>query len=431
MKKYKIYSALIGLLLWQTACATDYIDLDTYKGLNYAETQTGLIEGVLRDNWNAFKASINETVFTENINSEQFWGAMRTSLEDGTFFNRVSNYQSGTQTGSDLFLRTAFASLTQVPVKYRSTTPSGETITLSGKIFLPQTKKAKHIIIANHYTICSNYEAPSNASSIEGVFATKDYIVLMPDYIGYGISSGTTHPYLHLGSAVTAAIDLLKAAIPYLKANSYTYYKSLILIGYSQGAAATLALQKELEVNYAHDYSIKEVYAGAGPYDLTGTFDYLTTHPKTDIPCAVPMLVMGMNYAENLKLKKEDFFQPAMLEMYPIYIESKSKLLNEVNEALGNDIHKLLRPVVFQKESFPTSVFYNALKKNNIVQWTPQSPLYLFHSTEDNMVPFLNSRNLKQALDKQELEDIEYDFDKYGTHMQAAITFFEKVYKVL
>lgn len=47
------------------------------------------------------------------------------------------------------------------------------------------------------------------------------------------------------------------------------------------------------------------------------------------------------------------------------------------------------------------------------------------------MVPFLNSEHIKAIFDAQDLENIEYDFSNYGNHMNAAVTFFEKVYRSL
>ena len=433
MQKNKIFSIVLMLYLaFQMTHAAVYVDLESYKGRTCQKQKDGMVAEFFKSGWRSFKSSVNETVFSDNINSEQFWNTLRTSLEDGTFYNRVAGIQTlDNQTGSDIFLRTLYSSIEQVPVKYKSVSPDGDSIMLSGKIFLPKKKEAKHIIIANHFTICADREAPSGASSLEGIFATKDYIVLMPDYIGYGISDSLTHPYLHLESTVSSAIDLLKADMHYLRANCYTFYSTVILVGYSQGGAATLALQKKLEEEYAYEFPVYKVFAGAGPYDLVGTFDYYISDTKTDIPCSLPMLILGMDYGEHLGLKREDFFQPLLMEKCPRWIESKSKMMNEVNSELGTDMNLLLKPVIFKKEAYPTSVLYEAVKKNCIVNWTPKSRLFLFHSTQDNMVPFLNSEHLKANFDAQHLENVQYDFAPYGNHMNAAVTFFEKVYKSL
>jgi len=421
-------------LIAQFSASQNYVDLSIYKNQVYQEPKEGIIEKLFKSGWQSFTSSINESIYSDNISSDNFWNMLHKSMEQGTFYNRLANSQIiDSQTGGDLFLSAVYSSIEQVPVTYRSTLPNGDSVTLSGKIFLPKNHVAKHIIIANHYTICSNKEAPSNANSIEGIYATKGYIVLMPDYIGYGITDSLIHPYLHLASSVSAAVDLLKSAIPYLKARSYTFYNSIILLGYSQGAAVTLALQKTLEEQYAYQYPLSKVFAGAGPYDLSATFDYYTEKVTTDIPCSLPMLILGMNYGENLGLHSEDFFQPSLMEKCPVYIESKSKVFYEVNSALGNNISYLIKPIIFRKDSFPTSVLYEAVRKNNIINWTPKTTLFLFHSKEDNMVPFFNSEHLKAAFDEQDLDedDIEYDFGNYGNHMNAAITFFEKVYKSL
>ena len=433
MLKRKIFNGiLLSLLSLQILHATGYVELDLYKNRTCAQDNQGIVSSWFEDSWNSIVSSVNESVFAENINTDKFWKTLHNSLEDGTFYNRIAGIQlSDPETGSDLFLRTIYSSIDQIAIKYNSSLPNGDIVTLSGKMFLPKKKNVKNIIIANHYTICANSEAPSHASSIEGIFATKDYIVLMPDYIGYGLSDSLAHPYLHLESTVTSAVDLLKAAIPYLRANCYTFYSPLILVGYSQGAAATLALQKEIEEKYPYVFSIQKVFAGAGPYDLAGTFDFYINNPTTDIPCSVPMLISGMNYGENLGLKQEDFFQPVLQILYPRLIESKTKMMNDVNAELGHDIKTLLKPIIFQKESFPTSVLYKAIQRNNILRWTPKSQLYLFHSIEDNMVPFLNSEHLKAEFDSQQLDNIQYDFAPYGNHMNAAGTFFEKVYMSL
>lgn len=434
MQRNKLFNTLILItsLIAQTMQAVDYIDLEGYKKGICQEQNDGAFLNMLRDNWNSFKSSITETAFSDNINSDIFWNSIRYSLEDGTFCNRVANFQTtDKKSGSDYFLRTVYLSIQQISVTYKSVAPNGDSIILSGKIFLPPNKIAKNIIIVNHYTICSNKEAPSEANSIEGIYATKGYIVLMPDNIGYGISDSLPHPYLNLESTTTTTMDLLKAVLPYLNAYCYEYNKPLILVGYSQGGAATLALQKKLEEEFADQFSIAKVFAGAGPYNLAKTFDFYINNPTTDIPCSIPMLLLGMNYSDNLKLNVNDFFQPFLIEKYPDLIESKTKMMNEVNAYLGKDITLLLNPIVFNKTAYPTSVLYKAIEKNNISPRVPKSQLYLFHSTEDNMVPFFNSEDLKAELERQGVHNVQYDFAPYGNHMKAAVTFFEKVYRML
>jgi len=150
-----------------------------------------------------------------------------------------------------------------------------------------------------------------------------------------------------------------------------------------------------------------------------------------DIPCAMPMLWVGMNYGESLNLKREDFFKPTLLKKCKSLIDTKSTTMKVVNEELGSCVDSLFKPIIYHTDSFPTSILYEAVRKNSIIHWTPKSRLFLFHSTEDNMVPFLNSEHLQKEFEKQHLENVQYDFAPYGNHMRAAVCFFEKVYQSL
>ena len=138
-----------------------------------------------------------------------------------------------------------------------------------------------------------------------------------------------------------------------------------------------------------------------------------------------------MAYGENLPLKPEDYFQPELLEKYPNLIESKKWTMFEVNDRLDHRIDLLLTPLIFEKEKYPTSLLYEAMKKNSILGWTPKAPLYMFHSTEDDMVPFLNSAQVAYEFTQQLLTNVEYNFSPQGGHMNACATFFEKVYQSL
>jgi pimeloyl-ACP methyl ester carboxylesterase len=380
---------------------------------------------------NHVRARFNDKVISEQVGASLFWSALRKTMQDNTLLNKMANRQvlpDDDTKASDIFLKTLYASIEQVPVVYESVTPDGKKVMLSGKIFLPPKKRVKSIIVANHFTICSNREAPSHANCIEGILATKEYIVIMPDYVGYGVTANLPHPYLQLESAVTSSIDLLKAAIPYLRARLYVFPKPIILVGYSQGAAVTMAMQKKLEEEYADRFPVKQTYIGAGPYDLATTYDFYVSQPVTAIPCSLPMLIIGMSYGEHLDLKREDYFQPEMMENCPKLIDSKLLTLFEVNELLDHDIHKLLTPLIFSKDTYPTTLLYEAMKKNSIIDWTPKAPLYMFHSTEDDMVPFINSIKAANSFASQFLTNIEYEFAPYGHHILAAVTFFEKVY---
>ena len=79
---------------------------------------------------------------------------------------------------------------------YESIDLDGNPIMLSGKVILPAKGSIKRYILVSHYTIASNAEAPSNIFSLEGLLVKLGYALIIPDYLGYGITADHIHPYL-------------------------------------------------------------------------------------------------------------------------------------------------------------------------------------------------------------------------------------------
>ena len=78
-----------------------------------------------------------------------------------------------------------------------------------------------------------------------------------------------------------------------------------------------------------------------------------------------------------------------------------------------------------------TARFYVELQNNSIPSnFVPQAPLYMFHSQDDETVPFLNSQ-LMQRQFRDKATNVTYDFGHYGTHMRGCVTFLQKVAKDL
>ena len=324
-------------------------------------------------------------------------------------------------------------------VKIRCTYPTSingnDTLWVSGKIILPINRTLKGIILANHYTITSNQEAPSNTTNFEEVFALKGYAILMPDYIGYGTTASLAHPYLHWQSSAQTTIDLLLHATQLLDYYEYQYQNNLIIFGYSQGAAVALGVTKLLEQN-SLPYTIDQLYAGAGPYDVAGTYDYSIQVDSIGIPTAIPMIVMGMSEAYGLGLKKQDFLQEPLLSNFDNWITSKTYTLNEIQSFFSsNRLSDLMTPQGLDKTCPETAKLYKAMLNSSLIDYVPKCPAYFFHSIEDDMVPIINTRHLQQHIHSitdtttiHEQSKIEFYPPSAGSHMSACIDFVSQVY---
>ena len=300
----------------------------------------------------------------------------------------------------------------------------------SGKLVLPAEGPVKNLILVSHYTIGANFEAPSETFPMEAMLAAKGYAVAIADYIGYGITVDRIHPYMHTRSTSQSVVDMALAVKPYLEhIGRAPESNEVILVGYSQGGSTTMAVMKMLQEQYPTEFPLKYVYAGGGPYDLAATYDVSMEMDKTGIPCAIPMIVQGVNDGEKLGLNMEDFFQGPLLDHYKEWINSKEYTVGQINKLIGSRyLHDIMTSKGRDKTSKEAAKLYRALLKNSTLNFSPQSPIYMFHSRQDQTVPFVNAI---QAENYFKLSDVRYNFGDYGAHSIGCIRFIILVYNEL
>lgn len=318
----------------------------------------------------------------------------------------------------------------QIAGTYKGRDLDGSELIQSGKVILPKSGPIKNVILVSHYTICANHETPSETFPLEGIMAGKGYAVVMADYIGYGVTAKRIHPYLHAESTGKSVVDMLEAVIPYLeKINQKPESEEIILFGYSQGGATTLEVMKLLEKDYSKKYKIKQVYAGAGPYDMAATYDLAMEIDYTGIPCAIPMIVQGISEGERLNLDMKDFFQPVLLAHYNEWINSKQYTVREINERINcHSLKEIMTDTGRDKQNKSTAQLYKSLMRNSVLDFRPQAPIFMFHSRQDDTVPFVNSEKAESAFKGC---NVRYDFGDYGIHAMGFVRFLSTVQKDL
>ena len=306
----------------------------------------------------------------------------------------------------------------------------GSPLKQSGKLIVPASGPIKNLILVSHYTIGANFECPSETFPLEAIFAAKGYAVAVADYIGFGITADRVHPYMHTESTARSVVDMGLAILPYLKhIGREPESPEVILIGYSQGGSTTLAVMDMIQDEYYSDFPLKMVYAGGGPYDLAATFDVSMETGITGIPCAIPMIVQGVNEGEKLGLDMADFFKPRLLENYREWINSKRYTVGQINKNINStDLHDIMTDEGRNKQSRNTARLYTALLNNSTLNFQPLCPIYLFHSRQDQTVPFINALMAEQFFKGN---DVRYDFGDYGKPSLAAVRFVLTVYKDL
>ena len=315
------------------------------------------------------------------------------------------------------------------PVADWSTDPQGDSLLVSGRVYLPKRRYLNGIMIACHYTITSDMEAPSNMLSMESLFAMKGYAVIVPDYVGYGLSRDKLHPYLHWRSAAQTAVDLLNCMPELLEYYGYSYPIDVVVTGYSQGGAVALGVTRMLE-EVDSIWIVRKLYAGAGPYDPAGTYLYSMERNEMGIPAAIPLIVMGLSDAYDLEFELEDFFLEPLLSNYEEWILSKEYTVGDINYLMGSTVMtELMTEEALDMDSPLADMLYEVLLWNSNVGYDLRSPAYFFHSLDDEVVPILNTINLQEQMPDECGKT--YDYDHYGSHMEASVPFMQYVYQDL
>ncbi len=324
--------------------------------------------------------------------------------------------------------------LTQISGVYMSLNSDYDDCLLSGKVIMPADGKFKRYILVSHYTIGSNAEAPSNCFSLEGLVARLGYALVIPDYEGYGITADRIHPYLMMNLTAMQVIDMFIAVRKYMEARGIRpEHDDIYLMGYSQGGATTMAVQRLLEAGYPYgeDVNIRRVFAGGGPYDVKATYERFVTTNEASYPVAVPLVLQGMIYGAKLKITCEQMMAKRVYENMDEWVNSKKYCTKKINEAIGSYVtSEILSPTSMNQNSSEVAELYQAMTDNSIVSysWCPQAPVYMLHSIDDETVPYTNATLAKN---KWREANIQFNFGHYGGHVKGCLRFIFTVQSLL
>lgn len=409
----KKFLTLCACALAMASCAHDdpeYVDMTSYS---YAE-RPGTFE-VLRES-------------DLDLADPSLWGSAWGEGTKATSSNMVL-------TASNILSTVISTKVHQVVGTYMSTDIHGKPIKVSGKIIYPKNGEVKNMMLVSHFTIGSNAECPSESFSFESLYAALGYAVVISDYIGFGVTVKEVHPYLQAETCSRNVIDFGIAARPFLKDRGLAPKSSeVVLLGYSQGGATTLHVQRLIETykDYEGVFKVKINYAGSGPYNIARTYDYCIKRDVTGIPCAVPMIIQGMSIGMDKPLDMSFFFREPLLSHYDDWLNSKKYTVGQISEKIGSDrLSEILTKNATDRSNPETARFYKELMNNSIPpSFIPGAPLFMFHSEDDQTVPFVNSQLMQRQFRYTESK-IEYDFGHYGDHQQGALKFILKVAKKL
>ncbi|RYE18085.1 MAG: alpha/beta hydrolase, partial [Sphingobacteriales bacterium] len=238
------------------------------------------------------------------------------------------------------------------------------------------------------------------------------FLVAAPDYIGYGASKNQPHPYQHAPSLATAGADMLRAAKEWALQHKIRLNGQLFLTGYSEGGFATMALHQKLETEMAGEFTVTASAPGAGAYHTSAFAKHVLSSDKPLSFINTYLWVLD-TYNREYKLNKP--FSYYLNEPYATQFRNGNR-----------NISNAVIPKKLFRDSFRKAVqtgtdkgFMNALRDNDIYDWKPNAPVALFHGTNDDYVPFFNSKDAYHAMRARGATNVKLYPIKGGDHFSS------------
>ena len=276
--------------------------------------------------------------------------------------------------------------VTSYRLEYLTTDADGKAVRASGLVSVPQKAPGAQspVLSYQHGTLFRDAEAPSNnavASEVAVVLASLGYIVLAPDYVGFGASKGTPHPYLLAAPSAAATVDFLTAARTWRGQANVADNGQLFLTGYSEGGYVTMAAHRALQTSgSSHLQQLRMVVPGAGPYNVQATMDSLVDLVRDEQP------VIGA------------LINPGFLRYLGGSVQREVRRL--LLRALMPGDADVVYDARFIDRFLDDDVRYIA-ENSSVHDWKPNAPVRLYHGQADRTVPYASSATTLRAMQER------------------------------
>ena len=307
-------------------------------------------------------------------------------------------------------------------ILYRTVDAEGEEATASGTLAVPRRDGPSPLLSYQHGTLIEKDRAPSQSGPdvIALSLSADGYLTAVPDYLGLGASPGL-HPYLHAASLATSIVDFLRATRRFAEREGIALNGQLFLTGYSEGGYATMAAHRAIQEAYAGEFDVTATAPLAGPYDLSGsTVDLFLEKEPYPSPFYLPFLVFAYDDVYGL------FDSPAKVFAEP-YADTLAALVDgqhtssEINAVMPPVPQEALRPDFLEAfASDPEHPLRQALRANDVYDWTPQAPLRMLHCVGDDQVPFANAEVALASFEERGAPDVSLVPLEEGGHVACA-----------
>ena len=271
----------------------------------------------------------------------------------------------------------------------------GDKINASGVVSLPAAPGTYPVLCFQNGTNTLHADAPSKNPSAElfqvlEAVAGMGFIVVIPDYLGFGESEQVMHPYLHAESTVESVLDMLRATAEFTVAESRSAKPSgdVFLLGYSQGGWATLHIQKAIEQKHSDEFTLIASAAGAGPYNLSEVNHYIVNRPEYPMPYFLAYVLVAYRSLGLFSNSLSDIFMPEYAAKLEGLFDGKHSG-DAINAQLTVQTSGLFTSgyLAGYQSNASFATIRSALAANSVAAWNMKTPTRLLHGDQDTYIP--------------------------------------------
>ena len=299
-------------------------------------------------------------------------GASLTTLSP----NVLAGFLESAQQGTLAVAGQPQCSVSVYKVHYNTIGGAGEATDGSAAVFVPtgggaSCSNSRPVVLYAHGTsLQKSYDMADIANNTEArlaaaVFAAQGFIVVAPNYTGYGGSSLGYHPYLDRVAQAADMIDALRAARTSFGAIGAKDSGKLMVTGYSQGGYVAMATQRAMQDLGTNEFTLTAASGMSGPYAIARFGDDLFGGaPRNGATVIVPMIInAGQHASAALYATPSEVYEtqyaPTIVDLVPGSLGSGDLV----------DQGKLPAAALFAADSQPQTAGYTAyFGANNLIR---------------------------------------------------------------
>ena len=330
-----------------------------------------------------------------------------------------------------------------VSFAYPSVSPDGEPVMLSGLVTIPilQDNKPERMLIYHRLLAPSYKIAPSNSLPIEAVITADNTICVFPDYYGSGITEGCPTPYTALNYHARCAVDCVLSALEIVKNEGIELADDFYTwnTGYSQGGGYAMATQRYIETELPDSLerliNLRWSFCGGGIYEPDKLFGHFIA--KGDMGSTPSIYFQALRGVINGQkqigdsLSIRDFLSENAIGL------GLDSILETADDGFwdlavkidylcdSTDPTDYFNPLISDTNSVLFKVLNEALVKDGCISdWSPQSTIILYHSENDQCVPFEHAIQAQNQLNKTDKRCFISTLPKNKSHFNTGFKYF-------